>query len=192
MRKFKLLLFMALIATMANAQTTFDLDWFVGVPSGDVSITVAPGDTVRWTWTDEVPHSVTSESGSQEDFDSGILTGSGNQFSYTFTQIGVNEYKCDVHSNMEGTITVEDVASIEDKFRKNISFYPNPVKDKLTVTSLYKLDSYKIYNVMGKLLAYGKANGNISIIDISNLPSGMYFVNASSGELQSTFKVIKL
>ncbi len=191
MKKTKLFFLAALTSLMATAQTTFDLDWFVGVPNGNVSITVAPGDTVRWTWTDEVPHSVTSDSGSQEDFDSGILTGNGTQFSFTFTQIGVNDYACDVHSGMQGTITVEQTASIEDQFRKNISFYPNPVSNRLTVASLYKLDSYKVYNILGKLVAQGAANGNITEIDMSNLESGMYFINATSGELQSTFKVTK-
>lgn len=191
MKKIKLFFVAALIASMATAQTTFDLDWFVGVPSNDVSITVAPGDTVRWTWTDEVPHSVTSESGSQEDFDSGILTGSGTQFSYTFTQVGVNDYKCDVHSNMEGTITVEDIASVEDQFRKNIAFYPNPVKNKITVTSLYKLDSYKIFSILGTLVGQGAATGNITEIDLSQLKSGLYFISTHSGDMQSTFKVIK-
>jgi plastocyanin len=191
MKKIKLLFLMALTATMASAQTTFDLDWFVGVTNQNASITVEPGDTVRWTWTDAVPHSVTSDSGSQEDFDSGIETGNGFQFSYTFTQVGVNDYKCDVHSNMTGTITVDNTASIEDKFRMNISFYPNPVSNKLTVASLYKLDSYKIYDVLGKLVAQGVANGNISEIDMSNLKSGLYFINATSGNLQSTFKVTK-
>ncbi len=191
MKKMRLFLLMALTATMASAQTTFDLDWFVGVTQANASVTIEPGDTVRWTWTDNVPHSVTSESGSQEDFDSGIETGNGFQYSYTFTQVGVNPYKCDVHSNMEGTITVDNVASIEDKFRMNISFYPNPVSNKLTVASLYKLDSYKIHNILGKLVAQGAANGNITEIDMSSLESGMYFINAISGDMESTFKVIK-
>ncbi|MEM0518218.1 T9SS type A sorting domain-containing protein [Aequorivita flava] len=191
MIKFKLFFTMALIATLASAQTTFDLDWYVGIPNGDASITIEPGDTVRWTWTDEVPHSVTSDSGSQESFDSGILTGSGTQFSYTFTEIGVNDYECDVHSNMEGTITVDNIASIEEKFKMNISFYPNPVTNKLTVASLYKLDSYKIHNVLGKLVAQGAANGNITEIDLSKLESGLYFVKAVSGEMESTFKIVK-
>ena len=191
MKKFKLLFLAALTASMASAQTTFDLDWFVGVTSQNASITVEPGDTVRWTWTDEVPHSVTSESGSQEDFDSGILTGNGTQFSYTFTQVGVNDYGCDVHSGMQGTITVEQTVSIDEKFRKNISLYPNPVNNRLKLASLYKLDSYKIYNILGKLVAQGIATGNITEIDMSRLESGMYFINATSGELQATFKITK-
>lgn len=191
MNKIKLFFAVALMASMASAQTTFELDWFVGVTSPNASITIEPGDTVRWTWTDGVPHSVTSESGSQEDFDSGIETGNGFQYSYTFTQVGVNDYKCDVHSNMTGIITVDNIASIEDKFRMNISFYPNPVANKLTVASLYKLNSYKIHNILGKLVAQGAANGNITEIDMSSLESGLYFINAISGNMESTFKVIK-
>lgn len=182
---------MALTATITSAQTTFDLDWFVGISSAAASVTIEPGDTVRWTWTDALPHSVTSESGSQETFDSGILTGTGMQFSYTFTQVGINDYKCDVHSGMTGIITVEQLVGIDEKFRKNIKFYPNPVSTKLTVTSLYKLEQYKIYNILGKLVAQGAATGNITDIDMSALQSGIYFVNAISGEMQSTFKVTK-
>lgn len=191
MKKIKLFFLVALTASMASAQATYDLDWFVGVTNANASITIEPGDTVRWTWTDAIPHSVTSDSGSQESFDSGILTGNGSQFSYTFTQVGVNPYECDVHSNMEGTITVENIVSIEDKFRMNISFYPNPVTNKLTVGSLYKLDSYKVFNVLGKLVGQGSATGNITVVDMSSLESGMYFINATSGDMESTFKVLK-
>ena len=28
------------------------LDWFSGVPSGDVTITIDVGDLVEWTWAD--------------------------------------------------------------------------------------------------------------------------------------------
>ncbi len=35
------------------------------------------------------------------------------------------------------------------------------------------------------------ANGNITEIDMSQLESGLYFINAISEDLQSTFKVIK-
>ena len=185
------LLMMALVVSITSAQTTFDLDWAVGINGSAASVTIEPGDTVRWTWTDALPHSVTNESGSQENFDSGILTGMGTQYSFTFTQVGINDYKCDVHSNMTGTITVEQLVGIDEKFRRNIAFYPNPVADQLTVTSLYKLDTYEIYNVLGMKVSTGQATGNVTDINMSELQSGLYFVRAISGELQSTFKVSK-
>lgn len=186
------LLIMALVVSITSAQTTFDLDWAIGINGAAASVTVEPGDTVRWTWTDTAPHTVTSIAGSQETFDSGVITGMGMQYSFTFTQVGDNDYRCEVHpATMFGTIIVEQLVGIGEKFRRNITFYPNPVADQLTVTSLYKLDTYEIYNVLGMKVSAGQATGNVTDINLSNLQSGLYFVRAISGELQSTFKITK-
>lgn len=87
-----------------NAQQTHNLDWYMGISSTDASLTIEEGDTVIWTFTDAVPHSVTNDPGSTETFDSGIQT--GGTYTYTFTQVGVNPYHCAVHPAMVGTITV--------------------------------------------------------------------------------------
>jgi len=192
MKKITILL-LALTASIASAQTTFDLNWAIGINGAAASVTIEQGDTVQWTWTDNAPHTVSSIAGmSVETFESGTLTGNGQQFSFTFTAAGANDYRCDIHpTTMFGTITVEEILSVDDKFAMNIAFYPNPVNDKLTVTSLFKLDSYEVYNVLGKKVAQGTAAGNVSEINMSDLQSGLYFVKAKAGELESTFKVIK-
>lgn len=188
----KLILLLALVATsILTAQATFEIAWDQGVGSA-ASISIEPGDTVLWTWANSSPHSVTTLAGSQETFDSGIETGQGFQYSYTFTQLGTNPYQCDVHpGSMNGIVTVEQVASVADKFAKNIKFYPNPVKNELTVFSLFKLDSYKIYNVIGSLVGEGRGNGNYTQLNMSKLNSGMYFVSVTSDNLRSTFKITK-
>jgi len=186
------LLFVALFTTMfASAQTTFNLDWFVGVSEVDASITIEPGDTVEWTWTDNLPHSVTSDNDATESFDSGVLTGNGETFSYTFTMVGVNGYDCEVHSAMVGTITVEEIASVEEKFAVNVNYFPNPVTNRLTVTSLFVLDTYKVVDILGKTVASQSLEGNIADIDMSQFNSGVYFVTVTSNDLQKTFKVVK-
>ncbi len=186
------LIFMVLAVSICSAQTTFDLDWAIGINGAAASVTIEPGDSVRWTWTDTAPHSVTNDAGSQENFDSGILTGMGQQFTFTFTQEGTNDYHCEVHPmTMFGTITVEQLVGVDEKFRRNIKFFPNPVADQLMITSLYKLDTYKIYNVLGELVAQGQAGGNVTEINTASFESGLYFVSATSGEMQSTFKITK-
>lgn len=187
----KTVLTLALFVSLTvYSQTTFDIDWEVGVNGAAASATVEPGDIVRWTWTDALPHSVTSESNSQEEFDSGIITGNGTQFSFTFTQVGTNDYRCDVHSNMFGTITVEEILSVEDKFVKSLSFYPNPAQDQLNIFSLFKIDSYEVHNINGQLIMSGQDDGNFSTLEVSALTPGIYFVNVRSGELSHTQKVI--
>ena len=187
----KIVLILALFVSLTlSAQTTFDINWEVGSSGAAASATVAPGDTVRWTWTDALPHSVTSESNAQQAFDSGILTGMGTQFSFTFTEVGTNDYRCDVHSNMTGTITVEEVLTVEDKFVKSIKIYPNPTRDELNIFSLFKIDSYELHNIVGQRVMYGVNDGNFSQLDVSNLQPGVFFLKITSDGMSHTSKVI--
>jgi len=192
MKKITLLFAMLLAATGVNAQTTFDLDWEQGVSGAAASFTIAVGDAVRWTWANTVPHSVTSQAGSTETFDSGILTGMGTQYTYTFTQVGENPYDCVVHpASMFGTITVEEAMSVQDKFERNIQFFPNPVEDELTIQSLYQFDKYEIYNIEGRKLGEGLGEGTYTHLSTSYLPSGVYFVRVTADELNATIRIVK-
>lgn len=186
----KILLFLFVLSSIAiSAQTTFDISWVLNV--GPADLTIDQGDTVRWTWGDGIPHSVTSLPGSTESFDSGIQTGMGFEFSYTFTQVGDNDYQCDVHpANMFGTITVEEILSVDDKFALNLNVYPNPASDLLNVTSLFQLDGYSIYSVSGQLVSKGDLSGNVETLDVASLLPGVYFVRLISGDLSHTTKIV--
>jgi plastocyanin len=70
------------------------------------TLTIAVGDTVTWTNSDSMPHTATSE---DDAFDSGNMD-EGQSFSFTFTEPGTYEYRCDYHSDMTGTIVVEAAA----------------------------------------------------------------------------------
>ena len=69
-------------------------------------LTINVGDTVTWTNNDGGGHTATSTSG-PESFDSGNIA-SGGTWSFTFTKAGTYDYKCDYHSSMTATITVND------------------------------------------------------------------------------------
>ena len=56
-----------------------------------------PGDTVEWTWVDNLQHNVASTASAQESFNSGLIQGQGTTWSYTFTEVGVNDYECTPH-----------------------------------------------------------------------------------------------
>jgi plastocyanin len=75
--------------------------------------TVAVNGTVTWTWatTEALPHSVQS-TGSPSFTSSGILTGSGKTYQFTFTAPGTYQYDCAVHGQMmTGTIVVQAAAA---------------------------------------------------------------------------------
>ena len=106
----KLLVAAAALVAVSFAQSasaaTVDLDWDITVGPA-LNATISVGDTVRWTWTDALPHQAISSSGPTS-FDSGIFAGLGETFSYTFNEVGEWTYLCGVHgpAAMGGTITV--------------------------------------------------------------------------------------
>jgi plastocyanin len=66
-------------------------------------LTVKPGTTVTWTNADDIPHTVTSNSGL---FKSKVLD-TGEHFSYTFAKAGQFGYFCSLHPHMTGTVIVK-------------------------------------------------------------------------------------
>src|SRR5215204_6396924 len=70
------------------------------------AITVPTGTTVAWTNDDAVPHTVTSTDGA---FDSGIFD-PGGSFAFTFNEPGSFAYVCQLHPQMQGTVTAEGEA----------------------------------------------------------------------------------
>ncbi len=71
------------------------------------NITVKAGTTVKWTNTDDLPHTVTKESGPGPDFDSGDLEPGTGEFEQTFDQAGTIDYVCTIHPGQAGSVTVE-------------------------------------------------------------------------------------
>jgi plastocyanin/FtsP/CotA-like multicopper oxidase with cupredoxin domain len=77
------------------------------------TISIAVGDTIRWTNTGSSDHTATSNPGtagctpaSMESFDSGTLS-NGGTFNHTFTMAGTFAYHCEIHGcGMSGTVTV--------------------------------------------------------------------------------------
>lgn len=67
------------------------------------TVTVQAGQSVTWSWQDQGnQHSVTADDGS---FDS-CLHGSGYSFTVTLAKAGTYSYKCSIHPQMTGQITV--------------------------------------------------------------------------------------
>lgn len=68
------------------------------------NVSLRAGQTVRWTNTDDVVHTVTSRSPGAR-FDSGRIA-PGDRFDYTFKDSGVFRYVCTIHDGMRAKVTV--------------------------------------------------------------------------------------
>ncbi|ANF52163.1 hypothetical protein A0O34_17290 [Chryseobacterium glaciei] len=69
---------------------------------------------------------------------------------------------------------------------KELSVYPNPVKDVLY--SDQKLENFELYSVSGSLIRSGKNENSISVHD---LPKGMYMLKIKNKDKSITKKIIK-
>jgi plastocyanin/type 1 glutamine amidotransferase len=96
-------------ATVAGAQAP---DATISVTGTETTwtpstVTVATGDTVRWTFTGSTQaHNVRSTSGNWN-VNTPIETNQA-PYDHTFTTAGTYTFRCDVHGGMTGTVTVED------------------------------------------------------------------------------------
>ncbi len=74
---------------------------------------------------------------------------------------------------------------------KAFTYYPNPVKDVLSISYTKAISEVRIYTIIGQEVAVKSVNATQSEIDLSNLPSGTYMVKVTSDNQTKTIKVIK-
>ena len=67
---------------------------------------LAAGDSITWTNSDTVTHTVTKDGGPGPDFDSGNMEVDAT-FEQKFTVAGTIDYVCTIHPSQTGKITVE-------------------------------------------------------------------------------------
>jgi len=78
--------------------------------------------------------------------------------------------------NIDDIWIVEPIATaINENFLNNISIYPNPASNKITVSNAENAD-VNIYNISGQILISEKNIPKYEIIDLSLLQSGTYFI----------------
>ena len=82
--------------------------------------------------------------------------------------------------------------NIEDEvFEKQVSVYPNPIKDILHITTaLSENVNIKIYTILGEILLEEKIT-NTTTINTQSFKNGIYLVEIISGNKKITKKLIK-
>ncbi|MBN2746374.1 MAG: choice-of-anchor J domain-containing protein [Bacteroidales bacterium] len=81
-------------------------------------------------------------------------------------------------------------ASIENASNTaQFNMYPNPASNVLNVNGTQKIDRVSIVNVVGQEVLVSEINATTSNIDISNLESGVYFVNIEVGTQRTVKKL---
>jgi len=87
-------------------------------------------------------------------------------------------------------IIVTQVVSRTDFDVYGFSYYPNPVNDVLYFSSNSKIEKVMINNILGQQIN-ANLNSDNTILDMSDLPTGNYFVKITIEGISKTIKVIK-
>ncbi len=86
----------------------------------------------------------------------------------------------------------ELVLSTTEAEPQNISIFPNPVINEITITSETLVDQVSIFNISGQEVFTRNTNSKSLSTDISHLNSGVYLIKIYSMGRVTTAKVIKI
>lgn len=116
--------------------------------------------------------------------------------SFTVPTSGVYYFGFHGYNGTSGTLYVDDIVvdvdlSNGDFDLANFSYYPNPVKDVLTVTYNTVISEIAAYNMLGQQVLQSKPAALSGSLDMSKLSQGTYMVKVTSEDKVKTVKVIK-
>ena len=89
---------------------------------------------------------------------------------------------------------VDNTSASYEIAEKNISVYPNPVSDELTISlnkQSHEIVKMKLINVAGDVVWEKSSFVESQNIDMSNFKSGMYFLSINTEKLNAVKKIIK-
>lgn len=97
-----------------------------------------------------------------------------------------------------GACESTSIAILVDTFLENgnlnndkFAFYPNPVKDVLTITNADEIKSVSVYDLTGRKIKAQSINSKEAKINLSDLKSGNYVVHIETSKELKSLKIIK-
>jgi PKD repeat protein len=132
----------------------------------------------------------------------------GNEWMHPAIEDNTTYFLCEVIETPEGSvdefctsffaevlIIPETCVSIAENHLGNITIYPNPTDGKLTVGMSdlrYEICDITIYDVFGReQITLNSQLSTLNSIDISHLPTGVYFIRITTEEGTVTKKIVK-
>lgn len=94
----------------------------------------------------------------------------------------------------EGTFNIvvnATLSSVDIEDNTALNYYPNPVENSLTLNAHSSIKAINVYNMLGQKVLGFSPNDLESVIDMSNLQSGTYFVKVNIDNVIKTIRVIK-
>jgi len=94
-------------------------------------------------------------------------------------------------ANTSITANYKDQVGLENNPLSKIEIYPNPVHTTVTISSLDKDAFISVISTSGLILIQKQITENQTILDLSNLSSGVYIIKINSVKDVVEYKIIK-
>lgn len=90
------------------------------------------------------------------------------------------------------TITCTGTLGEESNNFLDYSYYPNPTRGNVVITSKDSITEVTVYNVQGQLLFNQKMNALNTNVDMSQFANGTYFFKLKINDREANFKILKM
>jgi hypothetical protein len=120
----------------------------------------------------------------------------GNDITVTITEAEISgddaqNYDLNLERSPTATANILEGVGLNETYSLELSVYPNPFDDQLTIEAQTKISSISITTITGKVITY-KGGFNLNNINVNQLPQGVYLVHVLLVNNQSKiFKMIK-
>jgi Secretion system C-terminal sorting domain len=88
--------------------------------------------------------------------------------------------------------TYSTVLSTSDFETNTISFYPNPTKDYINISSENAIEQITIFNLLGQEVLTKQVNSREFVLNITNLSNGTYIAKLNSLGKSKSVKLVKI
>ncbi|MCX6181596.1 MAG: T9SS type A sorting domain-containing protein [Bacteroidetes bacterium] len=163
------------------------------------TLTIAEGDSVNFVLANSHTALEVSQATWNNNNNTALLNGFGTNFGGGMIlpaklTIGTHYYVCEPHAGsvMKGQIIVQSAVGVLENAVSNVSIYPNPAGDFISVRVGKGLlgSSYTMFDLTGRQVLSSKLVNETTGVDLSQLKDGVYFLQIGT-EGKQTFKVIK-
>ena len=87
--------------------------------------------------------------------------------------------------------SAEDTASIDKNNLSNVSLYPSPAQNELTISAENTIQNVTVYNVLGRKVQSFNVNATSMKLDVSSLSTGIYILKYTANNVVGSMKFIK-
>ncbi|MFK5891296.1 MAG: T9SS type A sorting domain-containing protein [Flavobacteriaceae bacterium] len=94
-------------------------------------------------------------------------------------------------ANVSGVLTVTGTLAVGNQVIEGFNFYPNPLKDNMTLNAQENIEQVELYNLLGQQVMIKQPNVSTYQINMSTLKTGVYFMKVKVGDKTGTYKVVK-